>query len=399
MSISRLSIRLFLVVALLSSGSFGGASAADAPFVIDAIVSTTGPNSFNGQYTQQALQVFEAFANRNGGINGRPIQFAFSDDQSNPQIAVQLLSQINTKHPAVIMGSDAVAPCSAMAPLVAASGPVMYCTSPGLDPPTGSYAFASTSSLKISLAAMVKYLRLRGLTKIAILTATDAMGQLTDRYFDNAFALPENKTLTIVTHERVNPTDLSFNAQVERIKNSGAEAVLAFATGPAFGTVLREFYEAGVTIPVATSGGNGNPAQLKQYGTSIPPEVLFAGLPQDLTPEQLGASPIRQKIDDYRQAFAAAGLTPSPGSSPYSWDPAAIVLSAFRKLGTGATATQVRDYLLNLRGWVGMNGTYDFSIGDQHGCTGTSLVMTRWNPTTGTFVAVSGLGGVPFPKR
>ena len=75
------------------------------------------------------------------------------------------------------------------------------------------------------------------------------------------------------------------------------------------------------------------------------------------------------------------------------------MLSAYRKLGTGATAAQIRDYIENLKGWVGMNGIYDFSQGDQHGATGASFVMTRWNPTTGTFTAVSGLGGVPLAKR
>lgn len=397
MSISRLSVGLFVVFALLSSGSFGRAGAAGEPFIINAIVSTTGPNSFNGQFSKQALEVFAAYANGTGGINGRPIQFDVADDQSNPQIAVQLLNQIKAKNAPVVIGSDAVAPCGAMAPLVT-DGPVMFCTSPGLDPPRGSYAFASTSSLKVTLAAMVTYLRLRGFTKIALITATDAMGQMTQRYFDAAFALPENKSIAIVSREVVNPSDLSFSAQVERIKGSSAQAVLAFATGPAFGTMLREFYEAGLTIPVATSGGNSNPAQLKQYGSNIPPEVLFAGLPQDLTPDQLGTSPIRQKIEAFQQAFQTAGLKPSPGASPWVWDPASIVLSAYRKLGTGATAAQIHDYIENLRGWVGMNGIDDFSQGDQHGATGASFVMTRWNPTTGTFSAVSGLGGVPFKK-
>lgn len=398
MSISGFAIRVLLVLALLSGGSLGHAGAADAPFVINAIVSTTGPNSFNGQGSAQALQVFEAYANRTGGINGRPIQFNIMDDQSNPQIAVQLLNQIKAQHAAVVVGSDAVAPCAAMAPLVT-DGPVMYCTSPGLDPPRGSYAFASTASLKVTLAAMVSYLRQRGFTKIAMMTASDAMGQMTQRYFDTAFALPENKSITVVSREVVNPTDLSFSAQVERVKNSGAQAVLAFATGPAFGTMLREFYEAGLNIPVATSGGNGNPAQLKQYGTNIPSEVLFASLPEDLSLEQLGTSPIRQRIEAFQQAFETAGLKPSPGASPWVWDPASIVLSAYRKLGTGATATQIHDYIENLKGWVGMNGIYDFSLGDQHGCTGASFVMTRWMPATGTFVAVSGLGGAPLAKR
>jgi len=388
---------LALAAALLLAGSGAGASAAnDEPFVIDAFVSTTGPNSFNGKYTQEALQVFEGYANRTGGIRGRPIRFAFSDDQSNPQVAVQLLSLVKAKNPAVIIGSDAVAPCGAMAPLVS-GGPVMFCTSPGLDAPRGSYAFAATSSVRALLGGCVRYLRLRGYTKLALITATDAMGEMSDRYAQDAFTLPENKALVMVAHERFNPSDINISAQIAHIKSAGPEAILAWATGPAFGNVLHGLSDAGVSVPVATSGGNGNPQQVKAYASYLPPELVLSGLPQDLSAEQLGNTPIRHAIDEFRSAFAAAGATPSPGTSPYVWDPAAIVLSAFRALGTGATAAQMHDYIENLHGFVGMNGTYDFRIGDQHGLTVASLVVTRWDPAAGRFVAVTGLGGNPLP--
>ena len=90
-------------------------------------------------------------------------------------------------------------------------------------------------------------------------------------------------------------------------------------------------------------------------------ELLITGLPQDLSPEQLGTSPIRRAIDECA-------------------------------LGTNATATQVRDYIANLHDFVGMNGIYDFRIGDQHGVTSASLVVTRWDAAAGAFRAVTGLG-------
>jgi branched-chain amino acid transport system substrate-binding protein len=365
------------------------------PFVIDAFVSTSGPNSFNGRYTQEALEVFEAYANRTGGIRGRPIAFHFADDQSSPQVAVQLLALAKARNPAIIVGSDAVATCGAMAPLVA-QGPVMFCTSPGLDAPRGSYAFASTSSVKSLIEAVVHYFRARGIKRLALITATDAMGELSDRYVLEDVALPENRTLAMVAHERFNPAEITLGAQIARLKAANPDAIMAWATGPAFGNVLHALHDAGVDVPVATSGGNGNPAQIKQYASFLPTELLITGLPQDLAPEQLGASPIRRAIDEYRNAFAAAGKTPSPGTSPYVWDPAAIVLNALRALGTNATSAQVRDYIAKLHDFVGMNGIYDFRIGDQHGVTSSSLVVTRWDPAAGVFRPVTGLGGNPL---
>jgi len=50
----------------------------------------------------------------------------------------------------------------------------------------------------------------------------------------------------------------------------------------------------------------------------------------------------------------------------------------------------------SMRNFAGIDGLYDFSRGDQHGLSDQSVVMASWNPKTGEFYAVSGLGGVPL---
>jgi hypothetical protein len=54
-----------------------------------------------------------------------------------------------------------------------------------------------------------------------------------------------------------------------------------------------------------------------------------------------------------------------------------MVIAALRKLGPNATATQARDYLLAIRNFVGINGRYDFSSGDQHGLSTRSIRARR----------------------
>lgn len=66
-----------------------------------------------------------------------------------------------------------------------------------------------------------------------------------------------------------------------------------------------------------------------------------------------------------------------------------IMISALRTLGTQATAQQVRDYIVNLHGWVGINGVYDFRDGMQRGIGQRSQVMDRWDKTRSEFIAVS----------
>jgi hypothetical protein len=42
------------------------------------------------------------------------------------------------------------------------------------------------------------------------------------------------------------------------------------------------------------------------------------------------------------------------------WDPGLLIVDALRKLGTGATSNQIKEWLSGLKGWVGSNGTYHF---------------------------------------
>ncbi len=158
-----------------------GAPAANAvsgdPYEINVILSLTGGAAFLGKAQQQALGLIQQIANRNGGIKGRPLSFAIVDDQSSPQLAVQLANAIIAKKVPIFIGSDLTAPCAAIGPLVEKNGPVEYCTSPGINPAAGGYIFSASASTRADAIALVRYYRERGWTHIGLLTSTDASGQ------------------------------------------------------------------------------------------------------------------------------------------------------------------------------------------------------------------------------
>jgi branched-chain amino acid transport system substrate-binding protein len=130
--------------------------------------------------------------NKLGGIAGRPLQFVYHDDQTSPQVAVQLANDVLAEKPAVILGSGLLATCAAIAPLMT-NGPVDYCLSPSLHPPAGSFTFSSSSSAIDQSAAVVRYYRLKGWTKIATINNTDATGQANDKAMDDVVARTEIK--------------------------------------------------------------------------------------------------------------------------------------------------------------------------------------------------------------
>jgi branched-chain amino acid transport system substrate-binding protein len=363
-------------------------------YPISVILPLTGPSAFVGQLEQESLRVYESVANRTGGIRGVPVRFAFLDDQSSPQVAVQLATQIKENKPAVMIGSSIVAQCAAIAPLVASDGPLQYCLSPGFSPRQNSYSFASSPALEGITQAMVRYLRMRGYERLAVISATDASAQEADRITLKMLALPENSALKSVAYEHFNNGDLTVAAQVGRVKAAAAQAMIVYASGPSFANILRAMKDTGLDIPVVTSTANYIPSLLTQYHDMLPTELLFNGFAYQAG-TYLGNGPLRRAATEFTDAYKAAGLTPNPVGA-LAWDPAKIIVSALRALGPAATAAQVQRYVLDLHGFSGVMGTYDFRRGDQHGIAPSDVVIVKWDTRRGEAAPASRLGGVPL---
>jgi branched-chain amino acid transport system substrate-binding protein len=382
--------------ALLSAALLAAPLAASAaePFEINAILPVTGAGAFLGKEESEALGVIETLTNKSGGIGGRPIKFVIADDQSNPQVALQLANGVIAKKVAVILGSSLVSNCSAMVPLVK-DGPAMYCFSPGIHPPDGSYAFSSNISTDDLILASARYLSARGLKKIAIITSTDATGQDAERAIDAAFGEKSGLGTSIVAREHFNPTDLSVTAQMTRIKASGAQALMAWSTGTPAATLLRGVVDVGLDMPVITSEGNLTYAQMKAYAGFMPKELLFPA-PPALALAQLAPGPVRNTVQSYIDAFKAnGGVRPDIGQC-LAWDPTMLVIAALKKFGPAATGEQIRSSIAGLKGYVGVNGVYDFHAVPQRGIGVDAVVMVRWDPATEAWIGVSKLGGAPL---
>jgi branched-chain amino acid transport system substrate-binding protein len=372
-----------LVLSLAAATAGAAAPATGEPYTIEAILPLTGVSAYSGQLHAQAMRVYESVANAGGGVRGRPVHFDILDDQSNPVVAVQLENQILAKNPAVFLGSAYVAACAAEAPLILNKSTVEFCVSPGLLTKQKN-VFASSIAITYITRGTLKFMRDRGLTRVGLIVANDATGQAADALALSEFAQPENKSLQLVANERFNPSDISVSAQVARVKAAKPQALAIYATGTAFGNVLRALSDSGLNVPIVTSAVNMNETQLEGYAAFMPTELVFNAA-QAYAREQVRSGPLRAAIDEYYNGFRAQGLTPSP-ESPLSWDPAKIVVATLRALGTDATGDQVADYISNLHDFAGASGIYDFRNSDHHGLTDSALVWVRWQPTQKTFV-------------
>jgi branched-chain amino acid transport system substrate-binding protein len=390
-------VRWGIAAALLGIAVAGTPAARAANTVeIDVILALTGPGAFLGNSEKQSMELIEKSVNAKGGIHGRSLHFNFYDDQTTPQVAVQLANEVVAKHPAVLIGSSLVATCRAMAPLMQ-NGPVMYCMSPGIYPPKGSYVFTTSVSTHELTTALIRYFRSKGWTRLAVTTSTDATGQEAEAGIDAFLAAPENRDIKLVEKNQFNTNDISVAAQLSRVKEAHAQAYIPWTTGASVATILRGLVQTGLDIPIGISNGNMTYAQMNQYAGFLPKQLY---IPASLWPVgEEGRIPlpaaVAAKQKEFFADFAAAGVSPD-NASVLGWDPVALVIDAMQKLGPDITATQLRDYLVHLHGAAGVNGIYDFEKVPQRGLGLDDTVVTRWIPEKKIWQVVSKPTGLPL---
>jgi len=393
MIVPSLTRRLALAAALIALPLVPQATLAADPYEINVIVPLTGFGAFLGKAEQIALGVAEDVINKQGGINGRPVHFVFTDDQSTPQLGLQLLTRVLATHPPIVLGSTLTAICGAMAAAVK-DGPVLWCFSPAYHPVPDGWVYASGIPAADSIAASAHYLHQRGWDKIAILASTDASGADAERSFDNALGLSANAGAHVVAREHFALSDISVAAQVARIKGTGAQAVYAMTSGAAFGTILHGLTDAGLDVPVMTMSSNESFAEMNQFASVAPQALFFASVPM-FSPQALPNGPVKRAIAAYETAFKAHGVVPDTGGNQ-TWDTAFIVVGALRKLGTDVAPAQLRAYLDDLRGYAGINGVYDFRTYPKAGVGANWAMIQRWDPAAQTFAGASRAGGAPL---
>ena len=168
---------------------------------------------------------------------------------------------------------------------------------------------------------------------------------------------------------------------------------MVFDSASKFGTVLRAYNDAGLSIPVMSNNGNASVVLLDQLAQYLPKDLSFAGV-EFLAGPGKPSDPTFKQISDYVAAIKSANLQ-NDLFVGLGWDPALMLVEAYRKLGTDATPAQLRDYLLGIHRWAGINGVYDFSPGEgtQRGLTTADVYMLRWSPPNRKWLLVSRRGG------
>lgn len=381
-----------------AGGSSSGGSASGSAYTIHAIVGETGSASFLGTEEAAAFNALAKHVNATGGIDGHPLAFAISDNQSTASTSVSLASPLVGQAPVLLVGSI-TSTDKPVDDLVTSGGPVVYDLSPGDHPALGSYVYSSSNSTINQTQAFINFAESKGWKKVAVINSTDSSGQDGWTNIQRAVA-DSNGAVTVTDHEAFDPTAVSVTTQLSKIKATNPQAVLVWTTGTPLGTVLSGMQQLGMnSLPTMTTNGNASYSEMQKLAGELPGQLYFPGAPFMVGPQDLTGQ-TKTEVQAFDSAMQAAGQKVPDEGDALAWDPGLILVSALRKLGTSATASQIHQYIESLTSFAGINGTYNFtdkSISDNRGLTITSVYIAQWDKSQGEWTAASGPAGKGNP--
>lgn len=344
-----------------------------SPYRIGVVVSLTGSASQLGIGEANAAKLLAQEIDRQGGVDGHRIDLVVRDDQSRPDQALQQARELLQQHVVALIGPSVVADCNAVAPLVESGGPIDYCLSPGIQPANGSYVWSASVATGVFARRMMMYFKSQGLTRIALVSTTDASG------LDGARATRATVQsvggVQLVADVQYAPTAVEATSQLQQVKAAGPQAVVVWSTGTPAGVALKGLQQLEIDVPVATTNGNLSYAFVERIAGYTPRQLLIPAT-RDFWWDQLSTSSAQYRLEkSYHQAYQQAyGQQPDFGPG-VGYDAVRILADVLGR--AGADPAKMRSVMQSLKGFIGVAGVYNFSPDDHRGLGFDDVAMVQ----------------------
>lgn len=360
-----------------------GSAGAEEPIKIGAFFDLSGPAAFIGTPTRLVADMAVDKINKEGGVNGRPIQLVIGDTEGDPAKAVNIAKKFIYKDQvAAIIGPTRTGTGMAVKKIVH-EGRVPTFMTVGGDPvimggeKLGPYDWVFKSPQRSSVAVKRLYttLKEKGLTRVALLTASDGFGKDGERWLTQ---LAPEFGIEVVVQEAFGPKDTDMTAQLTNVKNANPQAIVAWTIGPAGSIVSKNKAQLGIDLPLFQCHGLPDPKYIELAGKAsegdrMPATKLMvaAALP-DTDPQK---PVIQEFIRLYTDEYGYDKQFPINTHSGYAWDAIMIVADAMRKAGTEAPG--LRAAIEQTHGYVGVSGVYTLTPEDHNGLDVDSMVVVQ----------------------
>lgn len=372
---------ILVVISLLLAAT--GWAKTQEPIKIGAFFALSGPAAAIGTPTKLVAQMAVDKINKEGGINGRPLQLVVGDTESDPAKAAAIAKKfIHEDKVAAIIGPTRTDSGMNVKKIVEAAGVPTFMTVGGDPVIMGgekfgpfTYVFKSPQRSSVAVKRLYEYLKEKKLTQIALLTASDSFGKDGEVWLEN---LAPEFGLTIVGKESFGPKDTDMTAQLTKLKNANPQAVVVWTIGPAGAIVAKNLAQLGLNLPLFQCHGLPDPKYVELAGKAaegnrMPATKLMA--PDQLADNDPQKPVIQEFIRLYKDQYKFDQQFPLNTHSGYAWDAIMIVANAMKKAGPEPKA--LRQAIEQTKDYVGVSGIYNLSPEDHNGLGVDSMIIVE----------------------
>jgi ABC-type branched-subunit amino acid transport system substrate-binding protein len=253
-----------------SDGSGDSESASTEPFRAVWLGPKSGPVGQTGLSHLAGLEVAVDRINADGGIGGREVVLESHDTEADPARAVSELQRalsegtIDFLMPGITSGEvQAVLPVATREQIITMSPAAAAVLG---DPEQFPYHFA-TSAGSDPNAVLAAHVADQGITRVALMHSVDEYGESMGSRYEEELANNDVEVVDIATFAI---TDVDMSAQIARLSDTDAEALVFEATGRASFPILQAIADARWDVPIF----GGQAVESSFFDGTIPDDVL-----------------------------------------------------------------------------------------------------------------------------
>ena len=355
-------------VSMLTAGmllSLGAITAlAGDTIKVGTFLAVTGPASFLGDPELKTLQMYIDEVNAAGGVDGKMVELIHYYTGGNAKEAVNFVKRLIQKDKVdVIVGGSTSGTTLAVMPLVDSSK-VPFISLAGavsIIHPVQKWTFKTPHTDAMAAAKIFGDMQRRGITRVALISGSggfDKSGRA------QSLELAPQYGITIVSDESYGAKDTDMTAQLTKIRDTDAQAILnfGFGTGPAI--VTKNVRQLGITLPLYQSHGVASKKYIElggdaAEGVRLPAAALLVA---DQLPD---SDPQKAVLVAYKSKFETAhGDVSTFGGHAY--DGLYMALEAIDRANSTDKA-KVRDEIEKTTGFIGTGGIFNMSPTDHLG--------------------------------
>jgi branched-chain amino acid transport system substrate-binding protein len=368
----------FLAVLLLCASPL---LAADS-IKLGALFDLSGRAAFIGTPTKLVAEMVVEKINAEGGINGQMLELEIGDTQADPTKAASIVKKFIYKDQVKAIIGPTLTDTGMSVKKVVHKGEVPTFMTVGGDPVIMGgdrfgpfdWVFKSPQRSSIAVERMFIYLKDKGLTKVAVLSAADGFGKDGVNWMKK---LAPKYGIEILLEESFGTGDTDMTAQLTNAKNAKPQALLVWTIGPAGSIIAKNKVQLGIELPLFQCHGLPDPKYIELAGKASEGDRMPATKLM-VVDELSDTDPQKPVIKEFIKLYNEKGYAkqfPINTHSGYAWDAIMMVAKAMQKVGTDPA--RLRAEIENTKGYVGISGTYNLTPEDHNGLDVDSMVMVQ----------------------